>query len=644
MSATVFLEQLRESSLLSDQQLEEVARRFSQSQQGDTQTLIAELVTKGILTPYQVKQLGQGNAKKLVLGQYRILDEIGRGGFGHVYKALHTLMNRIVALKVISPELIENERVRRWFRREVQATTQLSHPNIVMAHDANEVDGVLFLVMEYVEGADLDTIIKKQGRLPIPRSCEIIRQVAVALQHAYEKGLVHRDIKPANLLIPGYNPKAERSEKRSSAMMPLSLVKVVDFGLARLHDANQNQSLMLLHEKGFVGTPDFVSPEQARDVHNADVRSDIYSLGCTFYYALTGRKPFQAESVLETVVKNLETEPPTVESLRPEVPFQLGAIVRRMMAKDASRRFQTPADLVDELEDYLFSSKSTGQARLPLEPAAAPVADQSFACIEPNATAVVPVLDVWEKGEKRDGADGADQFLPRTQITPLPAGMLQAQQAPEGPAHSASTQGLAQGDTPHSLDLPKEIQRPRSPDQANPQLPVSKSLRETWWRWCAVLEAQATGRKMPCGNEAGYTVLYRELLSEVRSHHAAASGPSRDFFARMEGLVEPWINLKTIAAMDSEGLLSLLRHVRLIDVEMNGAPQKTISWFLIIVTVVLATVLGTSWKTIQEHLRRASTLETFVKANPLLSVSIVLSIALFAFILFLWVTNLRRRT
>ena len=156
---------------------------------------------KGWLTAYQVEQIWAGRAKGLVLGQYRILAELGRGGFGCVYKAVHLLMNRVVALKVISPDLVNDARARTWFRREVLASTQLQHPNIVMAYDANEVEEVLFLVMEFVDGQNLAEMVKERGPLPIGVACSLILQAARALQYAADKGMVHRDIKPHNLMV-----------------------------------------------------------------------------------------------------------------------------------------------------------------------------------------------------------------------------------------------------------------------------------------------------------------------------------------------------------------------------------------------------------------------------------------------------------
>jgi serine/threonine protein kinase len=320
---------LRDSRLVGGEQLGRLAGRFPAGV--PAHAVVAALVNDGTLTRYQAQRLWAGKEKGLVLGQYRVLDELGKGGFGRVYKAVHTLMGRVVALKVIAPELVEDRRARDWFKREVLAVTQLCHPNIVMAYDADDVEDVLFLAMEYVDGPSLEALVRQGGPLPAGPACAMMRQAAQALQYAHEKGVVHRDVKPANLLVarPADDPGGP------------PVVKVVDFGLARLQRPGaSSQTLMLQNGKGFVGTPDFVSPEQARDVHAVDIRSDLYSLGCTFYYALSGHRPFPGASVVETVAKHLHEEARPLDAVGAEVPARVAGVVRRLMAKDPAKRFQ----------------------------------------------------------------------------------------------------------------------------------------------------------------------------------------------------------------------------------------------------------------------------------------------------------------
>jgi serine/threonine protein kinase len=222
------------------------------------------LLHRGWLTAYQANLLLQGRGSELVLGSYLLQERLGEGGMGAVFKALHRTLGREVALKVIRKERLANPHAVKRFRREVRAAAQLTHPTIVLAFDADQVGSNHFLVMEYVKGSDLSQRVKRHGPLPIDQGCDCIRQAALGLQHAYEKGLIHRDIKPANLLL---TPQGE--------------VKVLDMGLARLaSDPEATQASSTLTQEGVVmGTPDYLAPEQALGSPEVDIRADLYALG-----------------------------------------------------------------------------------------------------------------------------------------------------------------------------------------------------------------------------------------------------------------------------------------------------------------------------------------------------------------------------
>ncbi len=295
-----------------------------------------------------------------MLGQYRILGELGAGGMGHVYKAVHVAMERTVALKVIAPHLLRDARARARFQQEVRTAARLHHPNIVMAHDAAEARGLSFLVMEYVEGATLSSLVADQGLPPVPLACEIIRQAALGLQHAHDKGMVHRDIKPGNLMVAAQHTPGSGaivSPPNRGHTLPgwpsAPLVKILDFGVARLREWGSDGEPLkikpLTQEGCVVGTPEFMSPEQACDSRMVDIRSDIYSLGCTFYFLLAGRPPFSATTALETMVQHLKQPLPPIESFRPGLPAGLTSIVNKMLAKSADQRYQTPAELAEAL-------------------------------------------------------------------------------------------------------------------------------------------------------------------------------------------------------------------------------------------------------------------------------------------------------
>lgn len=303
-----------------------------------------------------------------ILGQYRVLERLGSGGMGQVYKAEHVVMRRTVALKVIAEHLVHDAATVNHFHREVQLAAQLAHPNIVTAHDAAEADGLHFLVMEYVEGTDLGRLVEALGPLPVPIVVECLRQIAHGLQHAHERGLVHCDIKPSNLLL-----SARRGLANSLSEGEPFVVKILDFGLARLAGtAPESATLPSLPApaSGLAGTPDFMAPEQARECPTADVRGDLYSLGCTAYFLLAGRVPFPGGAWSEKLLRHQFDDPEPLTSLRPDVPPEIDAVVCRLMAKDPEQRYPMPAALAEILEVWL-SDQGLRFGRTALVPAPA---------------------------------------------------------------------------------------------------------------------------------------------------------------------------------------------------------------------------------------------------------------------------------
>jgi serine/threonine protein kinase len=323
---------LQESRLLEGRELEQASGL--QSRYPDAKGLGAQLIRAGWLTPFQVNQLLQGRCAELVLGPYRVLERLGEGGMGQVFKARHEGLQRIVALKVIRKEKLTDPRALQRFRQEARAAAQLAHPNIVTLYDASEIGGTHFLAMEYVEGADLARIVKESGPLPVGRACDYIRQAALGVQHAHERGLVHRDIKPSNLLV----TKAGQ-------------VKVLDMGLARLHgsDGAAAPDAAMTQAGYLVGTPDFMAPEQAKNSRTVDARADVYSLGCTLYYLLAGRPPFEGPTAVEKLVQHQMEELPPLRKLQPEVPADLDVVIRKLMAKRPEDRYPTAAAAAEAL-------------------------------------------------------------------------------------------------------------------------------------------------------------------------------------------------------------------------------------------------------------------------------------------------------
>jgi len=347
-----FLANLRQSGLVESAQLEAIVGQLPETNRG--RVIARELVARGLLTKFQAEMLLAGRTGGFLLGQYRILDQLGQGGMGRVFKAVHQTMHRIVALKVVTSQLVKTEQGRQLFLREVRAAARLMHPNIVTAYDANQIGDRHYMVMEFVDGPNLEQLVRQKGPLPVGQACDFIRQAASGLQFALENHMVHRDIKPANLLV---------QRAAGSARDTQCVVKILDFGLARLHQRNPEDepgpNTILTKENTVMGTPDYVSPEQARDLHKVDIRSDLYSLGCTFYDLLTGQVPFPGGTTLEKLVRHGTEEATPVDSLRPEVPAAVAAIVRRLMAKQPAERFQTPAELMAALAPLAVNSPGT---------------------------------------------------------------------------------------------------------------------------------------------------------------------------------------------------------------------------------------------------------------------------------------------
>lgn len=265
------------------------------------------------------------------VGRYRILSRLGSGGMGTVYLAEDERLHRTVALKVLvktdntPPNLIKR------FHAEAQTAAKLRHPNIVTVFDSGEADGYLFLALEYIDGPDLEKVIRKKGRLSVERSVEVVRQIARALGHAYELSVVHRDIKPSNILL-----------RRDGT------ATLTDLGLARAIDESASSNIT---RAGFtVGTVDYMSPEQARSSKSADVRSDLYSLGCTWYHMLTGRTPYGEGDLTNKLRAHAQSPPPDPREVEKDIPAGIVAVVQRMMAKKPEERYQTPTELLADLD------------------------------------------------------------------------------------------------------------------------------------------------------------------------------------------------------------------------------------------------------------------------------------------------------
>jgi formylglycine-generating enzyme required for sulfatase activity/serine/threonine protein kinase len=328
-----FTRQLADSGLMSADDIGALVAALSDDgRPADGESLARELVRQKKLTAWQAQQIYQGRGKGLVLGNYVVLDKLGQGGMGMVLKAEHRRMERLVALKVLSPAVTKSPEAVARFQREVKAAAKLNHPNIVTAYDADEAGGTHFLVMEYVEGTDLSALVKKNGPLPLDRALHCVTQAARGLEYAHSRGVVHRDIKPANLLL-------DRD----------GTVKILDMGLARLDSAGEQQD-ELTGTGQIMGTVDYMAPEQALSTKSADRRADIYSLGITLWYLLCGRPAYGGDSAMAKLLAHRERPIPSLRDACPAAPPALDAVFARMVAKTPEARYQTMTQVIADLE------------------------------------------------------------------------------------------------------------------------------------------------------------------------------------------------------------------------------------------------------------------------------------------------------
>jgi len=351
-----YFDRVGRSGLMEPAALKEFTRKLMHAKKPaalSARDLADALQREGHLTAWQQQCLVQGSVQNLRIGAYKVLDCLAQGGFGKVYLAEHAFMKRRVAIKVIAKQRV-TERVLQRFQRECQVIAGLDHPNIVKAFDFNTQDQFFYLVMEYVEGQDLDLLVRNQGRLPWRQAANLIVQAASGLAALHSAGVVHRDIKPSNLLV---------SHEGN--------VKLLDLGLARVED--EGQASLTVDGNDILGTLDFMAPEQAMDSHRVDGRADQYSLGCTLYYMLTGRVPFPEGTPAQRLMSHIISAPTPISRFAPEVPPAIVDICVRMMRKQPEDRFASCVDLAQCLQECLNQTEIRAVPRsdeiLPSRPA-----------------------------------------------------------------------------------------------------------------------------------------------------------------------------------------------------------------------------------------------------------------------------------
>jgi serine/threonine-protein kinase len=341
-----WLAALQSSGLLSAAQVEEVARLGRSRRWQEWDELFEILARRGLVSIYAGRKILQGKMGDLSFGPFILLDKLGEGGMGKVYRARRHSDGSIVALKIVRPHLLTHPLIRRRYEREVAAALSLNHPNIVQVYEAGEHDGRYYLAMEFIDGIDLSRLGKEYRPLAIPEACEYIRQAALGLHHAHERGFVHRDIKPSNIIVAGerYLPQAVEP----------AVAKILDMGLVRAIGTAEEgvAALELTREGAVVGTPDYMAPEQAKNSRQVDIRADVYSLGCTLYFLLAGRPPFAEGTAIEKILKHQLDPVPPLHEYRPDVPPEVEKLVVRMLAKRPEERPSSALEVAQELERW----------------------------------------------------------------------------------------------------------------------------------------------------------------------------------------------------------------------------------------------------------------------------------------------------
>jgi serine/threonine protein kinase len=360
-STDIFLRTVLRSGVLDRPDLQEALRTLPLEQRQDSEAIADHLVEIGKLSRFQAEKLLQGTAVGLVLGPFHVLAPIGKGGMGTVYLARDSRCETLVALKVLPPKRArEEERLLARFRREMEMCQRVSHPHLAWTYEVGVSQGVYYIALEYIPGKTLFRLVGEEGPLTTPRAARLFAEVAAGLDHAHNQGLIHRDLKPSNIII-----------------TPHDHAKVLDLGLA-LVEGEAPTDREVQGGRGYVvGTMDYIAPEQTEDPANVDPRSDIYSLGCTLYFSLTGRSPFAGGTAQEKIQRHRHEEPPPIPQFNTTVPPAFIGLLRKMMAKNPQQRIATAAEVRKRLLEWAEQPPP-----LPLDRQGDPEYNEAIAALE----------------------------------------------------------------------------------------------------------------------------------------------------------------------------------------------------------------------------------------------------------------------
>lgn len=345
------------SKLIPESQTHELRQRWVKEagNKDDVEAFRLFLVRQKAITEYQSAILARGRADGFVIGGYTILDRLGKGASAGVYRARHN-SGQVVALKVLPASRAKNTQILSRFQREGRLLTQLNHPNVVRAFQVSSFGGVHFIIMEHLDGETVEEVLARRKKLPPAEAVRIVYQALLGLQHLHSKKMIHRDLKPANLMVTPGPPTSGPDSTLGST------IKILDIGIGRelfTDDDPTTREIALTAEGAVLGTPDYLAPEQARDARSADIRADIYSLGCVLFQLISGRIPFTEKSAMAQMVKHATEQPPPLNRIVPGTPLVLQSVVERMMAKRPEERYPTPAEAAAALHRFLPEEAAT---------------------------------------------------------------------------------------------------------------------------------------------------------------------------------------------------------------------------------------------------------------------------------------------
>lgn len=441
-SVEELLQLIRKSGMVDEPKLSNYLQRrqLTRGLPPDPRELADDLVTDGIITYFQSEQFLLGKWRGFTIGKFKLLERVGVGGMGQVFLCEHMYMKKRVAVKVLPPAKADQPAALGRFYREARAAGSLDHANIVRTHDIDQDGNLHFIVMDYIDGPNLLDTVKKFGAMDVNRAVSYIKQAAQGLDYAFRNHLIHRDIKPGNILV----------DRRGVA-------RILDMGLARFINDHGDQLTIKYDDKIVLGTADYVAPEQVANSHSVDIRADIYALGATLYFLLAGHPPFPTGTVSQKLLWHRTKDATPIRQIRPDVPEGLAVVIGKMMAKDPKARYQTPAQVAAELEQYI-----TGPVALPtaeemplLSPAAMEGMAEGLEPVAATASVAEPVAAA--------AAGGAPKSNAAVMAPPAPANPFGAPAASPWGSSVAAPRQSAQATLPKPSSRPGLAPLPTAP-------------------------------------------------------------------------------------------------------------------------------------------------------------------------------------